>query len=299
MLNLACWFFVAWPGAFPAPERSFVGPFLRDLAADAHRKGRADLDGDHVDDCWSIAVDGGSGQGGLRVEVRPHCGPEAFVLESSSSFGELLGVLGVTAPDLAPGLPEAFIPGLVTGLYGTPLTPRDAVDPAFAWLLDEAATRGQSGWRTFTPHVVPGAPALPRDAVMRLAGPGSAQLATVLDAGEPDRKALAAREARGAFVGLVTFSGAWLGGSLVKGARCGATQLWTTEHGVAAEDLRRHTWQWAYVSTAVGKLRWPSIQSASCDDSTIKVVRRTPQLPEERITIELAHARWRVEPAPE
>jgi hypothetical protein len=263
-------------GSFPARDRMRSGPFVRGIGASESRTGQSDLDGDRVLDCWSLATDGGSGFGYLRVEVRLGCGHATYALAEESSFGELLSELRPTNP----GLPRALASGLARAIYGvepgckTARAGCRAIDPAFAWLLDERASRESRGaWRAFTPRMTAGRPTLPFDDVI-------------------------AEEARGEFVGFVSFAGSWVGSVLVPGARCGAVQLWTTEHGVVVEDRAARHWQWVFLSTGVGKLRWPSIVSASCEEDarSVTVLRRGEDLALERITIVPSLGRWRSEP---
>lgn len=251
---------------------------MHGMGASDARTGQSDLDGDRVLDCWSVATDGGSGFAGTTVEIRPGCGSKAFGLDELHSFGELLADLRTTTS----GFPRAFVPGLARAIYGvepackTASAGCRAIDSAFAWLLDERASReSRTAWRTFTPRTTAGRPTLPFDDVI-------------------------AEEVRGEFVGFVSFAGSWVGSVLFPGARCGAVQLWTTEHGVLAEDLAAHRWQWVFLSTGLDKLRWPSIVSASCDEDegarTVTVLRRGQDFALERITILPFEGRWRSEP---
>lgn len=289
-------------GSFPASDRMRSGAFeaaLRPSDEGSAGAGQSDLDGDGVDDCWTVTSQWGSGFGAMTVTVRPACGRAAYGLDGMSSFGELLSQLH---PGPA-GLPRAFVDGVSRGIYGVDPVCRDtacaAIDPAFAWLLEAARANAgrRDGWIHFTPRPRAGRPFLPADQVIALHGPHTAELAARLDPAEPNLAELRAHEARGELVAFVGFSGAWVGSVLLPGARCGHTQLWTTEHGVVAEDLARHAWQWIYLSTGCTKLRWPSIDRATCaPDGTISVFRHNCDEGPERITIRPAEGRWRSEP---
>jgi hypothetical protein len=45
---------------------------------------------------------------------------------------------------------------------------------------------------------------------------------------------------------------------------CGPFELWASAHGVAVRDAARDASSWAFVSTGVAKLRWPSLADATC-----------------------------------
>ncbi len=269
---------VTLPGApLPNPQRSFDGPLLgrEPRAFDRAHEARGDLDGDGHVDCWSTTWSGGSGFGGFTLAVRPRCGSRTTSLTSFSSFGDFISA--VVIGEL--GLPPAFVVPVRDGLYGRTharclvTTPTcQGIDPAFEWVLSEkhrqtlrAPSRGGPLlWQ-------PGRPVLPQAEVVTVRGPGAWRSFIESYVVELDPRILEARDQAGDVLGFLTFSGDWLGSELVRGPACGPWQLWTSEHGVAIEDTRRHRWGWLYIGTHADKLRHPSMVGASCVDNTITV----------------------------
>ncbi|MFO0745758.1 MAG: hypothetical protein U1F43_08800 [Myxococcota bacterium] len=284
--------------AAPDP-RAFHGTFA-DGDGDVH-DGRADLDGDGRDDCWSTRWDGGSGFGGTSVEVRSGCGERVAGAHSFGSFGEFLGVMTFDPTALT----TAMQAGLMRGLYGADArrcasasAACPAPDGSFAWLLDEAATRGSADpMHRYHPVWQTGAPTLPPAQVLALEGPGSVDLAMTLDAGEPDRATFAMRALVARWLhrpwGFVAYAAHNHGDRFARAAGCARWDVWTTAHGVAVVDRAKDRWSWVYLSTGGDKLRHPSIESVACDGATVSIVRRGEAGPE-HVTAWPDEGRWAV-----
>src|SRR5688500_11092597 len=86
----------AEPAANPGAQRVAATPAASASAGElvgdgTTTSGRADLDGDGREDCWTSTYSGGSGYGGDLMTVRPGCGVEALSIDTFSSFGSFLG----------------------------------------------------------------------------------------------------------------------------------------------------------------------------------------------------------------
>jgi len=99
--------------------------------------GRADLDGDGTDECWTSEVSVGSGGSSVTLELQHPCGSAPTTLYTTATSEDFLAHTAL--PDSIARRPQ-LIGGIVELLYGPGhLVSGDAVDASFRWLLDKSS----------------------------------------------------------------------------------------------------------------------------------------------------------------
>jgi hypothetical protein len=215
----------------------------------SHSSGRRDLDGDGIEDCWDARWEGGSGAGGVILEIRAPCSSSPQTIDTTSSSGSFLAQ--VALPRGIAGHPRLF-ESVVDLLFGREhLRRRESIDGSFRWLIEQRLAMAglaiepfaQTG--RYTPVWSPGAPVPPPSQVL------------LLEAGAEPR------------VLLAYF--AHNHGPLASAASCGSLSVHSTRHGVVVHDRNRDASSWIYISTDTEKLRWPSVGRVACAGELIVV----------------------------
>lgn len=252
----------ASPRSTPLAGTLFSGRIPSDRPRSA---GRGDIDGDGADDCWEARWEGGSGEGGVILEIRSPCGAPPRTLDTTSSFGEFLSPIALP-PEIAAR--PRLVEGVVDLLFGRAHLRRvDSIDGSFRWLLERRlgpagpVTPPFAETRRYTPAWSPGPPVIPPSQVVILSDPAYASLI------EPRGPAVPGRP-----YGLVAYL-AHNHGDLTPAITCGALAVLATRHGVAVHDRARDASSWIYVSTGVAKLRRPSLGRLACAGDMIAVER--------------------------
>jgi hypothetical protein len=99
--------------------------------------GRADLDDDGRDECWTSEVSVGSGASSITLELQHPCGSAPTTLYTMAASEDFLAHTGL--PDSIAREPQ-LIGGIVELLYGPGhLVAGDAIDASFRWLLDKSS----------------------------------------------------------------------------------------------------------------------------------------------------------------
>ena len=209
--------------------------------------GREDLDGDGAEDCWAARWEGGSGAGGVLLELRAPCSAPPLAIDTTSSFDSFLS--RVELPPAFTARPR-LVEGVVDLLFGrSHLRRMGSIDGSLQWLLEHQLTAAGTAaapfaeTRRYRPTWAPGTPVLPPSQVVIVAEhppepPGGPRAMLVYYAHNH--------------------------GAFVPAADCGPLSAATTRHGVAVHDRARNSWSWIYISTEVAKLRRPSIGRVSC-----------------------------------
>jgi hypothetical protein len=226
----------------PAPASASIS-FSGQIPIEQPRSaGRRDLDGDGVADCWVAHWEGGSGAGGVILELRAPCGAAPQTIDTTSSFGSFLAQVALPAGIAAR---SRLVEGVVDLLFGRAhLRSIASIDGSLRWLLEQRlATAGPAVApfaRTgrYTPIWSPGAPVAPPSQVL-------------LARGGAEPRALLAYFAHNH-------------GELTRAASCGSRAVIATRHGVAIHDRGRDVSSWIYVATDAVKLRWPSVGRVAC-----------------------------------
>jgi len=110
--------------------------------------GRADLDGDGVDDCWNAIVSSGSGGDSVSLEVEAPCGSEPLAIDTMTSFEDFLA--RTPLPSALAARPR-LIEGIVDLMYGRGhMRATTAIDDSFRLLLREPPR-----WSAGAPRVPP------------------------------------------------------------------------------------------------------------------------------------------------
>lgn len=113
------------------------------LAADA---GRADLDGDGRDDCWTVEIDGGSGFSFATLTIERPCGGPSLVVETGGSFAEFVGETVLPA-----GVSATLQRNIASILFRTAeVRPENDIDDTFRLLLGRPPR-----WTRGTPRTPP------------------------------------------------------------------------------------------------------------------------------------------------
>lgn len=228
-------------------------------------------------DCWSTRTEGGSGFGGEVLEVRLGCQGAPIVIDTYSSFGELLA-----APVLPARLPARLVRDVMIYLFAsasprclapTPICPR--IDDSFAWLIEaylrppRAPVAPFRELRSYTPRWSPGPLTVPPSQVVALTDRKHRPLVAHLAAGDTPTLS-----ARGAYALLAYY--AHNHGPMIESSRCAAWNVFTTAHGVVVEEPTRHRSSWIFLSTHLEKLRHPAIDAAACADDLVFIERHGP-----------------------
>lgn len=214
-----------------------------------HSWGRVDLDGNGAEDCWDARWAGGSGAGGVVLEIRAPCRAPPQIVDSSSSFGSFLAQVALPR-EIARH--RGLVEGVVDLLYGrSHLRQIESIDGSFRWMIEHrravagpAVTPFASTGR-YTPVWSPGAPVPPPSQIL------------ILEERERPRALLAYF--------------AHNHGDLAPAASCGSLSVLSTRHGVVVHDRDRNASSWIYVTTDAVKLRRPSVGRVACAGDLVAI----------------------------
>jgi hypothetical protein len=231
-------------------------------------RGRGDLDGDGVPDCWRLRYDGGSGYGYDEVEVQRGCAGRGAQIRLGGSFGSFCDIAAL--PD---SLPAAVVDGLVDRWFGPGVRrPLSTVDGSLAWLIEQyQSPAAGDAPRRYTPRWQPGAPAPPPIQAVILQSSDEQDLARRLG-----RALIVEGEAKVSGRALLVYN-AHNHGAVKEAARAGGLTVYLTNHALAVRDDARGVWSWAYVGTDQRKLRFPTTKSAATDGKLVAVERWVQQ----------------------
>ena len=226
----------------PAPAAAGVHFSGRIPSDRAHAAGREDLDGNGAEDCWDARWEGGSGAGGIILEIRAPCSAPPQVVDTTSSAGSFLA--RVVLPHGIARHPR-LVEAVLDLLFGRDHLRRiEAVDGSFRWLIEHRLAAAGSAVAPFastgryTPVWSPGAPVTPPSQILILAG-------------RTEPPALLAYFAHNH-------------GGLASIASCGARSVLSTRHGVVVHDRDYNVSSWIYITTDAVKLRRPSVSRVAC-----------------------------------
>ena len=214
-----------------------------------HSSGREDLDGNGAEDCWDARWEGGSGAGGIILEIRAPCSAPPQIVDTTSTARSFLAQVALPR-EIARH--QRLVEGVIELLFGySHLRRRESIDGSFRWLIEHRlaaagpAVAPFASTGRYTPIWSPGAPVTPPSQVLILEGPAGS-------------RALLAYFAHNH-------------GELASAASCGSLSVFSTRHGVAVHDRDRAASSWIYISTDATKLRRPSIGSVACAGELVAI----------------------------
>lgn len=237
--------------ARPSPTPAVAGVrFSGRIPSDrAHAAGREDLDGNGAEDCWDARWEGGSGAGGIILEIRAPCNALPQTVDTTSSAGSFLA--RVAFPQGIARHPR-LVEAVVDLIFGRNHLRRiESVDGSFRWLIEHrlAATGPAvapfASTGRYTPVWSPGAPITPPCQVLILEG-------------RTEPRALLAYFAHNH-------------GELASAASCGSLVVLSTRHGVVVHDRDHNVSSWIYITTDAVKLRRPSVGRVACVGELIAI----------------------------
>ena len=274
---------VTAPAITPAGQ-PFSGT-LRDRLADETLQGKADLDGDGVDDCCRATPNRGGGFRGVTLTVRPSCTGAMMTLSSMHHVLDLVTALPVP---LAWRSHPKILEGSLAMLYGmeavrvskhVPGAGLPIAEGLAPWLLEAAARAGGGAGapsaerpfdaiETFSVGWIPGLPTLPTPQVVALIAEDPAQHRALF--GERVAPQTPEAAAAGAPWALILMH-ARPHAQPVAVATCGDWTYYSTGHGLAAHDRETDRHAWIYAPLRGAQPRHASLRQVACHQDLVMV----------------------------